>query len=361
MVAVKNLGVMLPWTAEQPLIKLLLTSGSHFTHGCIISCSPCDLTARHVGKHVQWTLVLRHCTKLKSSWKVCFLSVSSVCKSSLISVVSQCVGVVLKGCFHTFSLFAALMSRRTRRISSSLGLISHTQNVKWTKIYQQKALREPSAVHWLQIMCFLCGEKSAIVLFFVSRICHVIQNGSAEFASTHNCSNRLGHLSSKDWKWHLWKRFKATFGERRVASRHAAEEQFAGSTAHGARWIRVGWRSVHRLFTTQVTGSGTETPSSERSLFGCVGAGVSEWKRPQMKKSKQRLGRLRSVPERLPDSESGPVILGWNGNINTSSDIRGADAVVVSLQFYLFDSIRTVILLWEVHVHAARTFLQVAE
>lgn len=150
-------------------------------------------------KHVQWKSAVRQRTKLKSSWRVCFLSVSSVCKlkSSLIAAVSQCVGVVLKGCFHTVSPFAVLMSWRTRRISSSLGLISHTQNVKWTKICRQKALREPSAVHWLQIMCFLCGEKREVV-FFVSRICHVIQTGSAELASPHHCGNHLGHLSSKD-------------------------------------------------------------------------------------------------------------------------------------------------------------------
>lgn len=48
-----------------------------------------------------------------------------------------------------------------------------------------------------------CGRRKGAMFSF--KICHVIQNGPAEFASPHDCGIHCGHTSNRDnlEKWHL--------------------------------------------------------------------------------------------------------------------------------------------------------------
>lgn len=71
------------------------------------------------------------------------------------------------------------------RFPPLLSFVLHRQNVKQTKVYQQKDLSpiHPSQITWL----FAGGER---------RVCF-LQNGPAEFASFHRRGNHLGHTSSK--------------------------------------------------------------------------------------------------------------------------------------------------------------------
>lgn len=77
------------------------------------------------------------------------------------------------------------------------------------KSQQQWATRELSANYRSQITYFLQADKGEFVLFWAMSRCL-------------KCISRIW-FSSKDHRatWHLWKHFKATSPEQRVASRHA--------------------------------------------------------------------------------------------------------------------------------------------
>lgn len=74
-----------------------------------------------------------------------------------------------------------------------LGWISLRQNVKLTKIYQQKATWSLSPVQWPQIMWCWGRRKENL---FPSRI--AIQNRPSEFASPHDVGHHLGLISCRD-------------------------------------------------------------------------------------------------------------------------------------------------------------------
>lgn len=149
-----------------------------------------------------------------------------------------------------------------------------------------EALREPSAVRWLQIMCFLCGEKRGIVfsllfpgyvtlfkmdpqnfpLLITAAIVWAVYQANIKNGTFENAS-RQRPASGEETCTLLQK--SCSLAQQRTA--------LAGPGSDGIQSTDCSHHS---------SGSGTETPSSERSPFWCQRVRV---KTPSDEKSKQRL------------------------------------------------------------------------
>lgn len=102
-------------------------------------------------------------------------------------------------------------------------LVSHRQNVKWTRIYQQKATWEPLPVDWSQIKRFVFAGRESTVCFlagyftlfkmdqYILHLCII-----AEVIWT------IYQTQIIEQKWNLWKHFKDH--EQCVASRRCRED-----------------------------------------------------------------------------------------------------------------------------------------